>query len=100
MAQGTFRELMVGAALRYVLVDRYGSTRAVRIGGSYRAADAGMVYAGLEYDDWTAGFSYDINASDLVPASRNRGGFEVTISRVFRRRPAVPARFKACPHQL
>ena len=51
MAQGTFRELMVGAALRYVLVDRYGSTRAVRIGGSYRAADAGMVYAGLEYDD-------------------------------------------------
>ena len=38
--------------------------------------------------------------NDLVPASRNRGGFEVTVTRVFRRRPSVPARFKACPHQL
>lgn len=100
MAQGRFRELLLGAMLRYILIDRFGTLRAVRIGGSYRAADAGTIYAGLEYDDWTAGLSYDINTSDLVPASRNRGGFEVTVTRVFRRRPSVPARFKACPHQL
>lgn len=100
MAQGRFRELLLGALVRYILVDRYGTLRAVRLGGSFRMADAGTVYAGLEYDQWTAGLSYDINTSDLVPASRNRGGFEVTVGRVFRRKPAVPARFKACPHQL
>jgi hypothetical protein len=66
----------------------------------YRASDAGYVYAGLERDDWTFGVSYDINFSDLVPASRNRGGIEFTAVRVFRKRPAVPARFKACPDLL
>jgi hypothetical protein len=44
--------------------------------------------------------SYDINFSDLVPASRNRGGIEFTAVHIFRKRPMVPARFKACPDLL
>jgi len=36
----------------------------------------------------------------LEPASRNRGGFEVTAIKVFRKRPPVPVRFKACPDQM
>ena len=100
MAQGRFKEFDLGATVRYVLVDRYTTVRAVRLGGYYRASDAGYVYAGVEYDDWTAGISYDVNVSDLVPASRNRGGIEISVTRVFRKQPLVPARFKACPHQL
>ncbi len=100
MAQGTFNELDLGGNLRYILLDRYGLKRAALLGLHYRAADAGYIYAGLEHDDWTFGLSYDINLSDLVPASRNRGGIELTVIRIFRKRPAVPVRFKACPDQL
>jgi type IX secretion system PorP/SprF family membrane protein len=100
MAQGEFRELTLGSNLRYILLDRYGLNRAVQFGVHWRANDAGYLYAGVEYDDWTFGVSYDINTSDLVPASRNRGGIEFAIVRIFKQRPAIPVRFKACPDQI
>ncbi|MFT3886000.1 MAG: PorP/SprF family type IX secretion system membrane protein [Flavobacteriales bacterium] len=100
MAQGTFRELDLGGTARYILLDRYGVVQAVQAGLFWRAADAGYLYAGLEYADWTLGVSYDINLSRLEPASRNRGGIEVTAVRVFRKKPVVPVRFKACPDQI
>jgi type IX secretion system PorP/SprF family membrane protein len=100
MTQGKFRELILGSNLRYILLDRYGLNRAVQFGLHWRADDAGYLYAGVEYDDWTFGVSYDINTSDLVPASRNRGGIEFAVVRIFKKRPAVPVRFKACPDQI
>lgn len=100
MTQGEFQELDLGSNLRYILLDRYGLRRAVLVGAHYRAADAGYLYAGLEYDDWTFGLSYDINTSDLVPASRNRGAIELTAIRILRKRPAIPVHFKACPTQI
>lgn len=99
-AQGTYREFDAGGLVRYILLDRWGLVRAVRAGAFMRAKDAGYLYAGLEHDDWTFGLSYDINLSRLEPASRNRGGFEVTAIRVFRNKAAVPVRFKACPTQM
>lgn len=99
-AQGTFRELDIGGLVRYILLDNWGLTRALQGGLLMRAKDAGYLYAGLEYDDWTFGLSYDINLSRLEPASRNRGGVELTAIRVFRKRPAVPVRYKACPDQM
>lgn len=100
MAQGKFNEVDLGANVRYILNDSYGLNRAVQLGAHYRASDAGYIYGGMEYDDWTFGISYDINTSDLVPASRNRGGIELTLIRIFRKRPPVPVQFKACPAQL
>ena len=100
MKQGTFREMDVGANLRYILLQRYGLKRSVLFGPHLRAADAGYIFAGFEYDDWTFGASYDINTSDLVPASRNRGAVEFTVVRIWKKRPPVPVRFKACPSQL
>ncbi len=100
MGQAKFRELDLGGTVRYILLDRYAYLRTVQAGLFWRASDAGYVFVGSEYDDWTVGLSYDINFSDLVPASRNRGGIELTAVRVFRKRPMVPARFKACPTQL
>ncbi|MBK7945246.1 MAG: PorP/SprF family type IX secretion system membrane protein [Flavobacteriales bacterium] len=100
MAQGAFREFDLGTNARYVLLDRYGLRRALLAGLHMRARDAGFVFAGLERDDWTFGMSYDINTSDLVPASRNRGAIEFTAIRIWRKRPPVPVRFKACPEQL
>ncbi len=98
--QGTLKELDMGANLRYILLDRYGLKRAVLFGPHLRAADAGYLFAGFEYDDWSLGVSYDINTSDLVPASRNKGAIEFTLVRIWKKRPAVPVRFKACPSQL
>jgi type IX secretion system PorP/SprF family membrane protein len=100
MAQGPFQELNLGANVRYILTDRYGLLRAVQGGLYWRASDAACLYGGFEKDDWTFGVSYDINFSDLVPASRNLGGIEFTVMRIFRKRPLVPARFKACPDLL
>ncbi|HRF82261.1 MAG TPA: PorP/SprF family type IX secretion system membrane protein [Flavobacteriales bacterium] len=100
MSQGEFQEVDIGTNLRYILLERYGLERAVLFGAHYRAADAGYLYAGLEHDDWTFGLSYDINTSDLVPASRNRGAIELTAIRILKKRPAIPAKFKACPAQI
>ncbi|HQX31340.1 MAG: PorP/SprF family type IX secretion system membrane protein [Flavobacteriales bacterium] len=100
MRQGAYEELDLGANLRYILLDKFGLKRALQFGGHYRAADAGYLYAGFEYDDWTFGLSYDINTSDLVPASRNRGGIEISVIRIFKKYPPVPVRYKACPAQL
>lgn len=99
MAQSTYRELDLGGCVRYILLDRFDMLRTVQAGLFWRAADAGYLFAGTEYDDWTVGLSYDLNLSELVPASRNRGGIEITAVRVFRRHP-VPHRYKACPTQL
>jgi hypothetical protein len=33
----------------------------------------------LELSQYTIGFSYDINTSNLRPASNGRGGFEISI---------------------
>lgn len=99
MSQGEFQELDLGSNLRYIMLDRYGLKRAALVGLHFRAADAGYVYAGLEHDDWTFGLSYDINTSDLVPASRNRGAIEITAIRILRKRPSIPVHFKACPAQ-
>lgn len=99
MRQGTFQELDLGADLRHTLLHRYGLHRAIRFGLYLRARDAGYVHAGLEYDDWTFGLSYDLNTSRLVPASRNRGGLEISAIHILRPRPAIPVRYRACPDQ-
>ncbi len=99
LVQGTFRELDLGADLRHTLLHRHGLHRALRFGLYLRARDAGYAHAGLEYDDWTVGLSYDLNTSRLVPASRNRGGIELSVIHILRRKPAVPVRYFACPDQ-
>lgn len=100
MKQGIFNELVGGVNLRYILMERYGLKRAVLFGPHLRSVDALYFFAGFEYDDWSFGASYDINTSDLVPASRNRGAIEFTVVRIWKKRPAVPVQFKACPSQL
>ena len=99
-AQGTFREFIIGSNARYILLDRFGLKRTVLFGLHARTHDAGFLFLGTEYDDWTFGISYDINTSDLVPASRNRGAIEFTLVRIWKKRPFLPVRFKACPDQL
>lgn len=77
--QGKYRELILGSQVRYILQDRLGIYRAI-LGGIYmRNNDAFYITAGVEYQNWWAGISYDINHSSLTPASRARGGIEFSL---------------------
>lgn len=99
MGQGKFREFILGGSVRFIQSEMMGLRRAVHVGGYWRWADAGYLFAGVEYDDWDIGISYDFNVSELVPASRNRGGIELTAIYIMGRTFTLP-RYKACPEQI
>lgn len=99
MQQGKFTEFDIGGSVRRVLYDQYGYVQAVSAGLYYRSKDAGYIFAGLDQGDWQFGVSYDINLSQLVPASRNRGGLEMSVIYIIRTRP-VPRRYRICPTDI
>jgi type IX secretion system PorP/SprF family membrane protein len=77
--QGKYKEVIIGGQARYILLNEKGVYRAVRGGIFYRSKDAGYLSVGIDYDKWQVGISYDINLSDLVPASLHRGGLELAV---------------------
>jgi type IX secretion system PorP/SprF family membrane protein len=105
MAQGTFRELIIGSSIKYIMEDNGAKTRnrkernyrALYVGGWARTRDAGFISLGMDYDDWNFGLSYDINLSNLRPASHGRGGFELSVIYIIR--DVLPKRlnYRACP---
>ncbi len=77
MHQNKARELNFGTAIEYHFND--DNKTIVSLGGWYRLEDAGVVSASIEHRGIRAGFAYDINSSDLVVASNNRGAFEISL---------------------
>lgn len=77
MLQNKAQELNFGGAVEY----HFGTPEdvIVSLGGWYRLDDAPIISASVEYMRVRAGFSYDINTSDLVPASNNRGAYEISL---------------------
>ena len=88
MLQGPSFELNTGASLKFLL----GKTRRVqqafqlgawaRISNHYEKAmtfDAVILSARFDYQDFTLGFSYDMNVSSLRPASNGNGAFEFAL---------------------
>ena len=105
MAQGTYREFIVGSSVRYVMKDnraRYRNKsdheyRAISAGGWARTRDAGFVSVGLDYDQWRMGLSYDINLSNLRPASLGRGGFEFSVIYIIKDILPKRLKYRICP---
>ncbi len=97
MGQGKFREFILGAGGRYIMLDQYGIYRALTVGIFYRASDAGYLYAGLENDDWKYGISYDLNLSELTPASRYRGAIEISVGYIIKQPELGKIRHRSCP---
>ena len=52
----------------------------------YRLDDAIIPAFGLNYNNIRAVVSYDINTSDLVAASNNKGGFEFSIMYIWNKK--------------
>lgn len=95
--QGKYREFVMGSQVRYILKDRLGEYVAVLAGVYMRANDAMFVNAGMEYQNWWAGFSYDINYTDLTPASNARGGFELSIRYIIHHFKPKAIQHRVCP---
>ena len=75
--QGKYSEIVPGATGRYVLKESKGTMQALDLGAWYRFKDAFYIMVGYETEKMRFGISYDINTSDLIPASNKRGAFEL-----------------------
>jgi type IX secretion system PorP/SprF family membrane protein len=97
LRQGTYRELTLGSSVKYILNPSRSNYRAIYAGGWARTRDAGFVSLGMDYDNWYVGLSYDINYSNLKPASNGRGGFELAVIYIIRDVLPKRLKYKVCP---
>lgn len=95
--QGKFGETVLGAFGKYYLQPIDGMTTAVSAGLFYRAKDAFVVAANMDYKNFNVGVSYDINTSKLAEATNNRGAFELSIIYIFKRIVPFVAKKRVCP---
>lgn len=93
--QGKYKEILPGAQLSYLinnLDDIYG-----RAGIYLRARDAMVFRIGLDYQNTYLGMSYDINTSKFVAATNSRGGFEMYIIHIIKKKKEYLSKKKPCP---
>jgi type IX secretion system PorP/SprF family membrane protein len=100
MSQGKYKELDFGVSAKYILTDFMSMYRTVWLGLFYRNQDAGFLTAGMDYDQWKVGVSYDINVSTLVPASNNRGGLEISVIYIIDNTPPKRIMHRICPDYI
>ncbi len=97
---GSSNEGMVGGDVRYHLEDsKSGKKVALSIGLHYRYMglnDALFPVVKVFYEDWTVGFSYDLNLSEFRVATQGRGGPELSV--IYTITTVKPLKeFRACP---
>jgi type IX secretion system PorP/SprF family membrane protein len=87
-SQGPSFQTNLGTNLRFLLGNSRRSNQAVQFGAWYRLAnnsvgdlssDALILTGRFDYENFSIGFSYDINASDLTVASNGNGAFEFSL---------------------
>ncbi len=92
--QGPYKELNFGGRAHYMIMENKWLQQSIYFGAMGRARDAGYLIAGLRYNDWDVGISYDINTSNLKPASSGKGGFEFSAIYILPKAPkAFPAKY-------
>ena len=69
--------------------------RGLILGAMYRINDSAIADVGYHLDNMIIGLSYDFNTSALNTASNGQGGFELSVSYVFRKHIKGPA--PVCP---
>ena len=95
MKQDKAREINLGTGFEYHFTQQ---EIIAGIGCWYRFNDAPVALASLEYKAVRLGISYDINTSNLKPASDNRGAFEVSIIVLGKiKEPDTGPLLKPCP---
>lgn len=89
MSQGPSFQVNAGTSLKFLLNGgRNSSTQAFQVGLWSRVSnqvesgvlnDALILSTRFDYDNFTLGFSYDLNVSPLQDATNNNGGFELAL---------------------
>ncbi len=98
--QGKYREIMIGSSVKYTLVNRMGDYKALYGGLYYRNRDAAFLSLGMDFQAWFLGVSYDVNFSQLVPASRARGGIEIAVRYIMNRFKPKKIVHRICPDYI
>ena len=98
--QGVYQEYVFGSSAKYTLVNRLGEYRALYGGLFYRNKDAAFLSAGMDYNAWFVGISYDMNFSKLVTASRVRGGLEIAVRYIIHRFKPKKISHRICPDYI
>lgn len=88
MSQGPSFQVNAGTSFRFLLSKGRNTTQSFQIGLWSRISnkiqtgvlnDAAIISTRFDYDNFSIGFSYDINVSPLRAASKSQGGFEFAI---------------------
>jgi hypothetical protein len=90
-------EIDYGAHIKYYLPMSTPHTVALNLGAYGRSAEAGWLFAGMDYDNLQVNLSYDINFSKLHEASRYNGGFEVCVIYILARVKKINKPGAVCP---
>mgnify|MGYP001197946767 FL=1 len=98
--QGQFQETVFGTEINYEFDAALYRYRALFLGAWNRNNDAAVADIGFYYNSWRVGFSYDVNYSQLETASRNRGGWEVSVIYILRELLPKRSNYKYCPNFL
>lgn len=92
MQQDKFSEQTYAIDLGYYLKD----ADMYLVGGvTYRAKDAAIISLGAKMENIVAKVAYDVNLSTLTTASTGRGGFEISVTYIKRKKK--PDTEKICP---
>lgn len=103
MKAESYSELIFGAVYGLGLLNTYSYDNekndiTVLAGLWYRYKDAVIPYVGIEVGSLRGGLSYDVNVSQLNPASNLKGGFELSVNYTFATSEAAKTRQKTqCP---
>lgn len=102
-AQASSTEVLLGAAVGFVLNPghdmEYQKNTVLYLGGWYRYGDAVAPYVGFEFSKMKIGISYDVNMSGFAPATKNAGGYELSLifNGLINKRERTPTYNFACP---
>lgn len=94
--QANATNTLIGGAYSLNLNANEANPTNLYLGSWFRFGDAIIPYVGLEFGEFHLGATYDVNLSGLKPASRMRGGAELSL--IYIKKPTDPnAKFLNCP---
>ena len=93
--QGPYQTMTIGSNGEYLFSSRDQIT--LNAGFWWRTNDALCLQFGMAKGPLSTGISYDFNYSSLVPASRGRGAFELSLRYVFTKFNPPPLQYRICP---
>jgi len=92
-------QLVLGSQIEYDMSQTNYQDIGLQGGAYFRLGDALNVLLGLQWEQSQLAFSYDVNISDLVPASNSRGAWEISFIHIIKSSINRPSN-KMCPSFL